>query len=199
MGYSSFGLYEGGKVPLARAGSRLVGMARSAIEDSFSSKGAAAGHSEPWLQQAGATFVTLTKGGALRGCIGSLEAARPLGIDVVENALAAAYRDPRFPRLSPSEWPECAVEVSLLSGAKPIRFADESDLLAQIRAGEDGIIVEYGARRATYLPQVWEAIPDTRMFLEELKRKAGIPSDTRIGRCRVLRYRVMKWTETELQ
>jgi hypothetical protein len=199
VGYSSFGLYEGGEVSLERAGRRLLAMARSAIEDSFAPKGAADAHPEPWLQQAGATFVTLTKGGALRGCIGSLEPARPLRVDVVENALAAAYRDPRFPRLALSEWPECAVEVSLLSRPKPIRFADEPDLLAQISAGEDGLIIEAGGRRATYLPQVWEVIPDKRAFLEELKRKAAIPAATRIGGCRLSRYRVMKWTESGIR
>ena len=199
VGYSSFALYEGGTVSPERAGGRLLGMARSAIDDSLSSRRADPRPDEPWLQQAGATFVTLTMDGALRGCIGSLEAARPLGVDVVENALAAAHRDPRFPRLTVSEWLRCAVEVSLLSRPKPVRFADESDLLAQIVPGEDGLIVESGGRRATYLPQVWDAIPDARRFLEELKCKAGIPAETRIGRCRVLRYRVMKWAESRRQ
>lgn len=196
VGYSAFALYEGDEISLEHAGGCLLGMARAAIEDSFSSRGARETPSEPWLRQAGATFVTLTRDGALRGCIGSLEAARPLGVDVVENALGAAYRDPRFPRLTPAEWPRCAVEVSLLSRPKPIRFADEADLLAQIVPGEDGLIVESAGQRATYLPQVWEAIPEPRRFLEELKRKAGIAADTRSGRCRVSRYRVMKWTET---
>ncbi|HTS86036.1 MAG TPA: AmmeMemoRadiSam system protein A, partial [Usitatibacter sp.] len=172
-----------------------LGMARSAIDDSFSSRRAEAPAQERWLQQAGATFVTLTKDGALRGCIGSLEAARPLGVDVVENALAAAYRDPRFPRLTAGEWTRCTVEVSLLSRPKPIRFADEPDLLAQIVPGEDGLIVESGERRATYLPQVWEALPSKELFLEELLKKAGL-AGTRLGRCRVSRYRVMKWAES---
>jgi len=197
VGYSSFALYEGERVSSEHAGGRLLGMARSAIDGSFSSQPAPAAP-EPWLRQAAATFVTLTKDGALRGCIGSLEAARPLGVDVVENALAAAYRDPRFPRLTVSEWTRCAVEVSLLSRPKPIRFADESDLFAQIVAGEDGLIVESGGRCATYLPQVWDAIPDARRFLEELRRKAGIPEETRIERCQVSRYRVMKWAESRI-
>ena len=85
-----------------------------------------------WLAQTGAAFVTLTKSGELRGCIGSLEAARALGEDVAQNALGAAFRDPRFPAVSAAEWPQCRVEVSLLSAPKPIRFADEADLLAQI-------------------------------------------------------------------
>jgi AMMECR1 domain-containing protein len=93
------------------------------------------------------------------------------------------------------------VEVSLLGAAKPIRFADESDLLAQIVAGEDGVIVEGrldpGVRRATYLPQVWESIPDKRLFLTELVKKAGLPPDTRLARCKVSRYRVVKWKEAQ--
>jgi MEMO1 family protein len=195
VGYSAFGLHEGGEVPLDHAGKILLWLARGAIEASLS------GHvqttpAQSWLQQAGATFVTLTKDGALRGCIGSLEAVRPLAQDVIENARAAAQRDPRFPPIGAHEWPQCRVEVSLLSAPKPIRFADEADLLEQIRPGEDGLIVEAQGRRATYLPQVWEVIADKRQFLEELKRKAGIAGDTRIAACRVSRYRVMKWTET---
>jgi hypothetical protein len=195
VGYSAFGLHEGGEVSLEHAGKTLLSLARGAIEASLSGN-AQKEASEHWLRQAGATFVTLTKDGALRGCIGSLEAARPLAQDVTENALAAAHRDPRFPALGVDEWTQCRVEVSLLSAPKPIRFADEADLLEQIRAGEDGLILEAQGRRATYLPQVWETIPDKRQFLAELKRKAGIGWDTRLAACKVSRYRVAKWTET---
>src|SRR6185295_4593464 len=118
-----------------------------------------------WLRLQGATFVTLSIGGKLRGCIGSLEIARPLGEDVAANALAAAFQDPRFPKLTRDEWPACSVEVSVLSAPKPMRFADEADLLAQLRPGEDGVILEHDGKRATYLPQVWEGMPDKRMFL----------------------------------
>src|SRR5438477_201281 len=100
-------------------------------------------------------IATLLRAGALRGCIGSLEAVRPIGADVADNALGAAFRDPRFPALKRDEWPLCSVEVSLLSVPKPIRFADEDHLLALIRAGEDGLIVEAGGRRATFLTQEW--------------------------------------------
>ena len=147
------------------------------------------------LSQTGATFVTLTSDGALRGCIGSLQAARPLGADVAENALGAAFRDPRFPPMTAEEWPRVRVEVSLLSAPKPMRFADEADLLEQLKPGEDGVIVEADGRRATYLPQVWESISDKRQFMRELTRKAGLPDDVRLARCKVSRYRVTKWTE----
>ena len=194
VGYSSFALYEPGTdVSLAEAGKTLLAIARGAIEPNLFAGPQTA--DAPWLRQHGATFVTLTKGGALRGCIGSLEASRALGTDVAENAIAAAFRDPRFPPVLADEWPSVRVEVSLLSAPKPIRFADEADLLAQLRPGEDGVIIEADGRRATYLPQVWEGIPDKRQFMRELARKAGLPDDVRLARCKVYRYRVTKWTE----
>src|SRR4051812_28363267 len=195
VGYSSFGLHDASGVSLDEAGRVLLAIARSSIENSLPAKEKKDPPKAPWLDQAGATFVTLTRGGALRGCIGSLQAARPVGIDVAENAVGAAFRDPRFPAMTAQEWPQCSVEVSLLGAAKPIRFADEADLLSQIRAGEDGLILEHGGKRATFLPQVWESLPDKVLFLRELVRKAGLASDTRLGRCKVSRYRVRKWVE----
>ena len=194
VGYSAFALDEpGSAVSLDEAGGTLLRIARGAIEGRL--LGSARAVEAPFLAQSGATFVTLTRDGALRGCIGSLQAARPLGIDVAENALGAAFRDPRFTPVDAAEWQRCRVEVSLLSTPKPIRFADEADLLAQIREGEDGLILEAEGRRATFLPQVWEGLPEKRRFLRELARKAGLPADIRLGRCRVSRYRVVKWKE----
>jgi AmmeMemoRadiSam system protein A len=194
VGYSAFGLYEGGEVSLDEAGRTLLSLARGSIETNL------LGKPEPttaasWLSQSGATFVTLTKEDNLRGCIGSLEAARALAEDVVQNALGAAFRDPRFPAMTAAEWSQCRVEVSLLSTPKPVRFADEANLLEQIEAGEDGLIVEADGRRATFLPQVWEDIGDKRVFLSHLLRKAGLPADTRLARCKISRYRVAKWKE----
>lgn len=194
VGYSAFALHEpGSDVSLEEAGQTLLQIARGAIESRLF--GSAASVEAPWLAQAGASFVTLTREGALRGCIGSLQATRPLGLDVAENALGAAFRDPRFSPLGSAEWDRCRVEVSLLSTPKALRFADEADLLEQIRAGEDGIVLEAEGRRATFLPQVWEGLPDKRQFLGELARKAGLPADIRLGRCRISRYRVAKWKE----
>jgi len=193
VGYSSFALHEpGGAVPLEEAGQVLLSAARAALEHQFFGKENPV-FSYPWLKQTGATFVTLTKDGKLRGCIGSLEAKRPLGVDVAENAVAAATRDPRFPALTAAEWPGCGVEVSLLSAPKPLRFADEADLLEQVRPGADGIIVEQEGKRATFLPQVWEGIADKRLFFGELMKKAGMPEASRLARCKVWRYRVAKW------
>ncbi|OAI52261.1 hypothetical protein AYO46_05890 [Betaproteobacteria bacterium SCGC AG-212-J23] len=194
VGYSSFGLYEGAEPSPEEAGRTLIALARNAIEKSlFQEKALPA--DAPWLGQWGATFVTLTLEGRLRGCIGSLEAVRPLGVDVAENALGAAFRDPRFPRLAAGEWPRCRVEVSLLSAAKPLEFADEADLLAQVQPGVDGVILECDGRRSTFLPQVWESLPDKRAFLAELVKKADLPADTRLTRCRISRYRVAKFRE----
>ena len=194
VGYSAFSLYEpGGEVSAEEAGPTLLANARAAIEAKLF--GSAKSTDAPWLRRAGATFITLTRDGALRGCIGSLEAVRPLGTDVAENAIGAAFRDPRFPAVTANEWTGVRLEVSLLSSAKPLRFADEADLLAQIRQGEDGLILECDGRRATFLPQVWETIPDKRLFLRELARKAGLPDDLRLGRCKISRYKVTKWKE----
>ena len=195
VGYSSFGIYENdGEVSLTHAGATLLAIARGAIESNLHGTAAATGFA-PWLNQRGASFITLMKNGELRGCIGSLEAARALGEDVAANALAAAFRDPRFPEMTSEEWPQCRIEVSLLSTPKPMRFADEADLLEQIREGEDGLIIECDGKRGTFLPQVWEDLPEKKQFLAHLLRKAGLPADTRLTRCKVSRYRVVKWKE----
>jgi hypothetical protein len=193
VGYSSFALYEGGEVSGEEAGRVLVGLARNAIAGALGEPGTETTARPNWLGQLGATFVTLMKAGQLRGCVGSLTAARTLAEDVAANALAAAFQDPRFPPLTREEWPDCEVEISLLSAPKSLRFADEADLLSQIRVGEDGMILEHAGRRATYLPQVWEQLPDKRQFLDELKKKAGLPAETRLARCRISRYRAKKF------
>ncbi len=194
VGYSSFALDEpAARVSADEAGPTLLQLARSAVEARL--LGSSRTVDAPWLAQPAATFVTLTRDGRLRGCIGSLRAARPLGLDVAENALGAAFGDPRFPAMSAGEWRGVRVEVSLLSTPKSLAFADEDDLLAQLVAGDDGVILEAEGRRATFLPQVWESIPDKRQFLRELARKAGLPAEVRLARCSVSRYRVAKWKE----
>lgn len=149
------------------------------------------------LDQLGATFVTLTQRGDLRGCIGSLEAHRPLAQDVQENAVAAAFRDPRFAPLSTDEFPRTRVEVSLLSPAQPMSVANEADALAQLRPGEDGLIFQVGQLRSTFLPQVWEQLPVPRQFLAHLKMKAGLPADFWSPEVRLSRYGVQKWKEVQ--
>ena len=195
VGYSSFALYDASAVGTAEAGGVLLEIARASILNGLGMNTVPAKRNHhAWLLQHAASFVTLTMDGALRGCIGSLSASRSLGEDVAANARAAAFQDPRFPKLKREEWPRCRVEVSLLSAPKPIAFADEAELLALIRAGEDGLILEFEGKRATFLPQVWETLPEKRRFLAELIKKAGLPADTRLARCKLWRYRVAKFT-----
>jgi AmmeMemoRadiSam system protein A len=177
-------------------GIALLALARGAIGTEFGiAAGGARGHAA--LVQPGATFVTLTREGELRGCIGSLEARRALEVDVRANAVAAAFRDPRFPPLARREYEATQVEVSLLSAAVRIDFAGEEDLLRQLRPGVDGIVLESGYRRATFLPQVWESLPEPRDFLAALKRKAGLPSRVLDDSLVASRYTVTKWRESE--
>lgn len=136
----------------------------------------------PRLADLGACFVTLEKNGQLRGCIGSLTPTRRLADDVVENALAAAFSDPRFPPLTARELGEVDVEVSLLSKPKPLMFdgvapRTESDVARALTPGRDGVILKFGEQRATFLPQVWDQLPNPEEFLSNLKVKAGLPAD----------------------
>ena len=128
------------------------------------------------LQKPGACFVTLTRDGALRGCIGSLEACRPLLDDLRSNALAAALRDPRFPPLTAAELPDVDIEVSVLGTPQALVFSSEAEALSRLRPGIDGVILTAGGSRATFLPQVWEQLPDPAEFIGRLKQKAGLPA-----------------------
>jgi len=179
-----------------RLGLALVSIARRAI----GAKLGLAGEEPPGhaaLAGPGATFVTLFCGLDLRGCIGSLHALRPLGDDVRENAINAAFHDPRFPPLAQNEFDATSVEVSLLSPSIGFRFAAEDELVSRLRPGIDGVTLEYGAHRATFLPQVWATLPDARAFLTELKRKAGLAGDFWSAQLNVGLYQVTKWKESD--
>lgn len=177
-------------------GKVLIGIARGAIAGALGEARAPLPQ-EAWLAEPGATFVTLTQDGELRGCIGSLEAHRPLAEDVHHNALAAAFRDPRFAPLRATELDITAVEISLLSSAEMMVFRDEREALAQLRPGIDGVIFEYGRYRSTFLPQVWEQLPQPREFMAQLKRKAGLPDAFWAEEVRLSRYTVSKWREAD--
>ena len=142
----------------------------------------------PPLRELRATFVTLQKSGELRGCIGTLEAVRPLVEDVAYNAYAAAFQDPRFPPLEPQELASLDIHISVLTPAQPMQFTSEEDLLLQIRPGIDGLVMEEGLRRGTFLPSVWESLPERRDFLRHLKQKAGLPPDYWSDTIKVSRY-----------
>jgi AmmeMemoRadiSam system protein A len=179
-------------------GTVLPALARAAIASEFGQR-FPADEQAAWLRERGACFVTLTQRGELRGCIGTLEAHRPLLQDVRANAVAAAFRDPRFAPLGARELEQTEVEVSLLSPMQALAFASQADALAQLRPGVDGVVFEYGARRSTFLPQVWEQLPDVDDFMVYLKRKAGLPTDFWHADVRLQRYTVTKWKEGGLR
>lgn len=144
----------------------------------------------PALRETKATFVTLTIHDELRGCIGTLEAHRPLIEDVSHNAFAAAFRDPRFPHLTHKEFEHLHLHISVLSPPEAMQFKNEEDVLAQLRPGVDGLILEEGRIRGTFLPQVWESLPDPKQFLRHLKQKAGLPPDYWSKTIKLQRYTV---------
>lgn len=182
-------------MPTDDRGATLLQLARAAIgrELGFT---ADPNDDATWLCEPGATFVTLTQDGQLRGCIGSLEACRTLAQDVQSNACAAAFQDPRFPPLCRDEFGNTCVEVSLLSPLEPISFRNEQDALAQLHPHVDGVVLEHGYHRGTFLPQVWEQLPDPAQFLAQLKRKAGLPPDFWDDGIKLYRYTVEKWKES---
>ena len=182
---------------MADLGTTLLTLARNAIAAHFGLPGPATGDL-PELHENGATFVTLTQRGQLRGCIGSLQAWRPLLQDVQDNARNAAFRDPRFAPLAERELPLTRVEVSLLTPAEPMSFRDEADALAQLRPEIDGVIFSASGRRSTFLPQVWEQLPDPAVFMAHLKQKAGLPAAYWGQDVRLERYTVKKWKEEQL-
>jgi hypothetical protein len=177
-------------------GRQLIAVARHAIAEEFRAA-LTAPVTDGALHAPGATFVTLFCSGELRGCIGSLKATRPVGIDVRENARAAAFRDPRFAPLSATEFDVTSIEVSLLSRAERIYVDAEAELCSRLRPGIDGVTLELGDHRATFLPQVWDSLPDAREFLAALKDKARLPADFWSPRLNVSLYQVTKWKESE--
>ena len=147
----------------------------------------------PRLREPGASFVTLYQGGNLRGCIGGLEPRWPLAEDVRVHAVAAALQDPRFPPVTPQELPDIEIEVSVLSPLQPLSYRTPEDLIRHLRPGVDGVLLEdpESGARATFLPQVWEKLPDPRAFLSHLALKAGLPPDAWLHRpLRIWTYQV---------
>lgn len=173
-------------------GRRLVAIARETIARAPQSLEPAQ-WGEDWLRATAASFVTLRDAGELRGCIGTVDAHRALGDDVAHNAYAAAYRDPRFAPVTPEIHARLEVEVSVLSARIPIEARDEGALAAALRPGVDGIVLEYQGLRATFLPQVWENLPDPLDFLAELRRKAHLPARFWHPQMKVSRYTVEKF------
>ena len=189
---------ENGDASLGRS---LLGTARQSIADVLGLQHATAdidtGH--PALARPGASFVTLHGAdGRLRGCIGRLQAVRPLIEDVHANARAAAFHDSRFTPLRTHEWPGLQVEVSVLGEAEPLSLANEAEARAVLRPGVDGVIFEWRHARATFLPQVWQQLPDAGDFLAALRHKAGLASDFWSAEVRLSRYRVRSYADAAL-
>ena len=213
VGYASFAFYprETAEIVVpqwfpADGGMRLLALARAAIGQALGvgaapvlPREAESANEGAWLDRRAAVFVTLTRDGALRGCIGTLEAHRPLREDLAANAVAAALRDPRFPSVGAPELPLVRLEVSLLSDPVPMSCASEADALRQLVPHVDGVILASGNRRATFLPQVWEQLPEPAVFLAHLKAKAGLApgfwSADGHDAVRLWRYSVSKFAE----
>ena len=180
----------------------LLNIARIAIKEEF------LGHKElsdevkqkliqmyPELAKPGAVFVTINERSSLRGCIGSLVAYRPLIDDVIENAKAAAFGDPRFPPLRPEEFDKITIEISLLSEPKPLEYKDIDDLRQKIRPGIDGVVLKLDAHQATFLPQVWEELRDFNQFFAHLCLKAGLDANCLEYHPQIFVYQVEKFSE----
>ena len=181
-------------------GKILLQIARTAISRALHVPGISAAELDenmPWLSEPGATFVTLTQWGELRGCIGSLQACDPLIEDVSNNAISAALHDPRFMLLAADELETVSVEVSLLSELQSLDFTSEADALAQLRPDIDGVVFEYGSYRSIFLPQVWESLPQPQQFLAKLKSKARLSENFWAEDVKLSRYTVSKWRETD--
>lgn len=141
------------------------------------------------LTERRATFVTLEINHQLRGCIGMLEAVRPLAEDISENAFSAAFYDPRFPPLEAYELNDLEIHLSILTPVEEIAFISEQDLIAKLQPGIDGLILLEGCRRGTFLPSVWESLPEPKQFLSHLKQKAGLSLDYWSDNIRAYRYK----------
>jgi AmmeMemoRadiSam system protein A len=169
----------------------LLKIARDAIFQTFGKKKGTfpiMGTIPAELMDERATFVTLTIGGRLRGCIGMLEACRLLAEDVAANARAAAFEDPRFPPLTKKEFEKLEIHISVLSPPEEMSFSSEEEVLRQIRPGVDGLILQDGFHRGTFLPSIWEELPEKEQFWAHLKLKAGLSADYWSDTARVFRY-----------
>jgi AmmeMemoRadiSam system protein A len=177
----------------------LIQLARQALESGVRgepSRGIEKALLTPTLRAEGASFVTLTVGGILRGCIGALEPYQSLAEDVREHAMAAALNDYRFPPVQESELSSIRIEVSRLTVPESLKYTDADDLITKLRPGMDGVILRDGFRRATFLPQVWDKIPDPVEFLKNLCSKMGAAPETwRRKHLEVLIYQVEEFSE----
>jgi len=204
VGYAAVAFYDEKAAPAAEAAPKaayspeerkfLLDLARKTLVE------AAHRRKPPDMEGAGvaeklkhqrACFVTLTIEGKLRGCIGHIFPQEPLYLAVIDNAQSAALRDPRFRPVAPEELDRIEIEISVLTVPAPLKYASPEELLAKLRAGVDGVVLQVGRAQSTYLPQVWEKIPDKEAFMSTLAEKAGLAPDAwRDPRAVVLTYQV---------
>ncbi len=182
-------------------GKVLLSIARSSIArvlqiDDFNTD--AVDTTAHWLSEPGATFVTLIHHHRLRGCVGTLQAYQSLLENVRKNAVSAALHDSRFAPVAAEEFTAICVEVSLLSSLQPLIYSSEANAMSQLRPQIDGILLEYGVYRSTFLPQVWEELPQPHDFMVHLKLKAGLNADFWDNAIQLSRYTVQKWRETDV-
>lgn len=177
----------------------LLDAARHSIRQYLGSGHATFSHrnTDPALRAPRATFVTLKHHGVLRGCIGNLEAKQALLEDVMQNARLAACHDPRFPPLVTVELQDLYIEISVLSDSQPITARNREELLHDLRPGVDGLIVQEGMRRATFLPTVWANLPDAGQFYAELMHKAGLDAAHWSATLRFFRYHTESFSDEE--
>ncbi|MCP4188514.1 MAG: AmmeMemoRadiSam system protein A [Gammaproteobacteria bacterium] len=140
-----------------------------------------------------ASFVTLTQNDQLRGCMGNLQASEALAQSVANTAYNAAFRDPRFPSLTADELNQTSIDISILSPMEPMSVSSRADLLTQLQAGNDGLMIEDGLRRSTFLPKVWESLQDPEEFISHLMIKAGLPADHWSDTIQVYRYHTLSF------
>ena len=151
-----------------------------------------------WARTPAATFVTVYVDGTLNGCVGTLMPVRPLAEDIVTNAYRAAFEDPRFTGVTANDLADLFVHVAILGPLEPLTVDDERDLLEQIRVGVDGVVLDDGDRRGTFLPAVWAKLPDPRAFLGQLKRKAGFADDEWPATLQTYRFSVDEFDRSDL-
>ncbi len=182
----------------AQARSRLLALARDSIGHGLATSLPIPVRGEDWpgaLWVKRATFVTLTRGGRLRGCRGRIDAVQPLPQDVAVSAVETALDDPRFPPVTAAELPELGIAISILTPAEQVEVADMDALKASLRPHQDGLFVVAGSHRATFLPKVWEQLPDPADFIAALWEKAGLPPDAWPRGIRLERYAAIDFAE----
>lgn len=173
----------------------LIDLARGSIEEEFGKEFDLESYKKEELKNYGASFVTISLAGQLRGCIGTLVAQKPLYQDIYDNAKSAAFRDPRFKPLSQDEFGKIGVEVSVLTEPKELEYSDVEDLKSKIVPNKHGVILTSGYYKATFLPQVWEQLPTFELFFSHLCQKSGLEDGCLKDHPKIMTYEALKYKE----